>query len=249
MGGHRDRALIEDGVELTADEDDDASFSGVECTLSEHSADVEQRAREYASRLGFPHELVEDIAFAGWLHDIGKADRRFQLWLRGGSEIDLFADERPWAKSLIPSSSRDARRAARRRSGYPDGARHEVQSLAMAEANLPTLAPMAKDLDLVLHLVASSHGFCRPFAPVQRDSQPVKLVLARHHSSTFGDINFGPVPSNHGLYRLDSSIAERFWHLVDRYGWLELCWLEAVLRLADHRASEEEEGRTGRGPP
>jgi CRISPR-associated endonuclease/helicase Cas3 len=55
-------------------------------------------------------------------------------------------------------------------------------------------------------------------------------------------MSFDAVTSAHGLYRLDSGLADRFWSMVAKYGWLELCWLEAILRLADHRASEDEAG-------
>jgi CRISPR-associated endonuclease/helicase Cas3 len=208
--------------------------------LSVHSSDVERLAREYASHVGFPSTVVEDVALAGWLHDIGKVDRRFQIMLRGGSEIDFLAEETPWAKSAIPPGAKAAMQAARFRSGYPKGARHEVQSLAMLEKVRVPLTATAHDVDLVLHLVASHHGHCRPFAPAVEDHDPVDVVLPRHASDIFDTLEFGPTSSDNGLYRLDSPLADRFWQLVERYGWLELCWLEAVLRLADHRASEME---------
>jgi CRISPR-associated endonuclease/helicase Cas3 len=97
------------------------------------------------------------------------------------------------------------------------------------------------DLDLVLHLVASHHGECRPFAPALLDDSPVDVSLDGHESEKFGRIDFAATTSKNDLHRLDSPLADRFWGLVAKYGWQELCWLEAILRLADHRASEEEQ--------
>lgn len=231
---------VEDGVELTTDEDD-SFHADRPVTLSEHSADVERFARDYAEKV-LPKALIEDIALAGWLHDVGKADRRFQVLLREGSEIAFFKDETPWAKSGMPPGAKAAHRLAQRKSGYPKGARHEVQSLAMLEKYLDVVKAKAHDLDLVLHLVASHHGYCRPFAPAVIDDEPVEVALLNHQSETFGKVEFPATTSKHELHRLDAPLADRFWRLVERYGWLELCWIEAILRLADHRASEEEQG-------
>lgn len=239
---------LEDGVELTTD-GDDSFHAGRAVSLAEHSADVETFAREYATRCGLGTGLAEHVAIAAWLHDIGKADRRFQLMLRGGSEIEFFKDETPWAKSAMPPGACEAHRLAQQKSGYPRGARHEVQSLAMLQGQLEVMkeglkkadATKEPDLDLVLHLVASHHGYCRPFAPAVVDESPVDVTLAKHTSKTYGEIDFASTASSNGLHRLDSPLADRFWALVAKYGWQELCWLEAILRLADHRASEEEQ--------
>ncbi|HEY3358466.1 MAG TPA: type I-U CRISPR-associated helicase/endonuclease Cas3 [Polyangia bacterium] len=229
--------VLEDGIELTTDEDD-SFHAGRAVSLAVHSADVERLARDFATAAGLPGDLVDDLALAGWLHDVGKADRRFQLLLRGGSEIDLLRDETPWAKSSMPPGARALHRLAETRSGYPKGGRHEVQSAAMLEAHV---GAKAHEPDLVLYLVSSHHGHCRPFAPVVFDDKPVEVQLAGHRSARFGVADLGPVSSDHRLHRLDAPLPDRFWNLVEKYGWQELCWLEALLRLADHRASELEQ--------
>lgn len=85
----------------------------------------------------------------------------------------------------------------------------------------------------MLHLIGSHHGHCRPFAPPVADPAPVRVAIElegrRLEASTA-----------YGLARLDSGVAERFWEATERYGWWGLALLEAVLRLADHRVSEEE---------
>lgn len=236
------QATIEDGIEATTD-GEDSPYIGAEVTLADHSRHVEKRTRDYATRLGLSDDLVDDLSLAAWLHDVGKSDWRFQRMLRGGSEIAYYRDEgRVLAKSGMPAGGKAERQQAQKVSGYPKGTRHEVQSLAMIAAVREQVAAKAHDLGLVMHLVASHHGHCRPFAPAVEDTKPVDISLTGHESKIFGTLSFDAVTSEHGLHRLDSGLADRFWSLVAKYGWLELCWLEAILRLADHRASEAEAG-------
>ncbi len=188
----------------------------------------------YVETLGFDREIQADLALAGWLHDVGKADPRFQRWLVGGSTIGSEGDtgNRLLAKSALPPANPAARRQARRRAGYPDGVRHEMLSLAMVEHHEVMRA--AHDPDLVLHLVASHHGWCRPFAPLVCDREAIEVQVS-HGSHVLH------ARTDHTLARLDSEVASRFWRLVGRYGWWGLAWLEAIVRLADHRASEQAE--------
>lgn len=227
---------IEAGV-VTTTEPDGSSFTGRPVTLASHCNNVEQMARAFASAAGFPHPLVEDVALAGWLHDIGKADRRFQILLRGGSEVEFYKDETLLAKSGMPLGARAEHLLAQQRSGYPRGVRHELLSVAMLE-NHPELLARATDPELVLHLLASHHGFCRPLAPAVLDDGDLEVSLAGHASENFGRVDFPATSVRHGLERVDRPVADRFWRSAGKYGWLELCWIEAVLRLADHRASE-----------
>lgn len=221
-------------IEDAISEDDDSSFRQHEVTLRRHSADAREFAERFARAIGFSEPIVADIARAAWLHDVGKADPRFQRWLLGGSEIKAALLKEPLAKSALPPGNARDRDLARRRADYPKGYRHELLSLAMIQGNAAALEG-SFDKELVLHLVASHHGWCRPFAP--SPDHPDEIAVALDHQGTALAAS-----TRHRLARLDSGVSDRFWGLVDRYGWWGLAWLEAVLRLADHRASELETG-------
>ncbi len=214
-------------------ENDGGSFLGTAISLDQHLDGVASFANRFALALSLTETLISDITLAARLHDLGKADPRFQLMLHGGDSVRHAVASTLLAKSELPAADRAARERARVAARYPRGMRHELMSVALVEAN-PTLAARAHDWDLVLHLVASHHGWCRPLAPPIRDREPVNV------EATFDGISLSE-KSDHTLARIDSGITERFWRLVRRYGWWGLAWLEAIVRLADHRESEKEQ--------
>lgn len=216
-----------------------SSFIGVAVGLRAHLDGVGAFAREFAERCGLPVDIVRAIELAGRWHDAGKADPRFQQLLHGGNAYKVAVATEFLAKSALPSSDRRARLSARERSRYPSGYRHELMSAALLLHNPGALGLDGDvDRDLVLHLVASHHGWCRPLAPVAFDVDPVHVEFSGGGTTL-------RARSDHGLERLDSGVSDRFFLLVRRYGWFGLAWLEAILRLADHRRSEWEQSNIG----
>ncbi len=222
----RDYPIIcERSVEsLTLDGDDDSvSFTGTAVSLRSHLKGVGSKAAIFAQKLGFDPKIQTDLQLAGQLHDLGKVDRRFQSQLVGGDPVKLEMLAEPLAKSL-PGAPRVRR--------YPRGMRHEIASLALVQSN-PAVLASAHDPELVSHLIVAHHGHGRPLLPVIEDPSPQKL---RHQH------NGNEMESSSNLIDTDIALegAERFWRLTDRYGYHGLAWLEAILRLADHRQSAEE---------
>lgn len=216
----------EDGL---TDENDTAAFTRP-VGLREHQVGVEGAAPLLARACGLGEELQKDLALAARYHDLGKLDPRFQVMLYEGDEAATAAGE-PRAKSGMDLRDRRLIQEAWRRSALPGGYRHEATSLALVSASAEWLQ-QAYDRDLVLHLIASHHGCARPLMPVVADEGAIDYRVRWEGRDTV-------VPPD-GLGALDAGVPERFWTLTRRYGWYGLAYLEAILRLADHRRSEEE---------
>ena len=239
---------LDDELELTRGDsftgDDETDSSTVPTTLLDHTEGVRQFVNVFAD-CSVPRSLHGAFQLAATLHDLGKADQRFQAFLLGGNRLKADMHSRnPLAKSGGSNDNQLAYSIACERSGLPKGFRHEMLSVQLAE-EFQMLALHDEHRDLILHLIASHHGYGRPFAPVVIDDRPASLDFDWHQllvddypaiADVSEETRRGWVPS----HRLDSGIGERFWRLVRRYGWWGLAWLEAVFILADRRRSEAE---------
>lgn len=219
--------LFESSPDISASrDDDDASLTGTGVPLRRHLEGVGARAERFAMNLGLETELVADLRLAGELHDLGKVDRRFQAQMVGHDRVRLELLDEPLAKSLP-----DAR--IRRHSGPP--IRHEIASVALAQSSA-VLMGRAHDADLVLHLVATHHGHSRPLPRIVPDDCPQELTYQHDGHALRARSDFSESS-------LALEMADRFWRLSAKYGHHGLAWLEAILRLADHRQSEIEAHR------
>jgi len=223
--------------------------------LVDHLADVEAEVKALDKVLapgGLTAGQRRAALLAGMLHDIGKAHPVFVETLAGTVANDdeqkaADAAGRPWAKSAGTRRSRHARR----------GFRHElVSALALLDAGGAVIAE-EEERDLIVYLVAAHHGRVRLGLRSLPDEQLMepRQVLGVQHGEEIGPVEIpgGVLPAS----RMDLTLMElggggdrpswgrRMTALRDRedLGPFRLAFLEAVVRVADWRASARADGQ------
>ena len=213
--------------EALSDEFDELSLGPVAVELDQHGRAVGRRARAAAVQIGLPGDLLEVVERAATLHDIGKADARFQRWL----------DPRRESGPLLAKSKARRHRweAMRVSSGWPRGGRHEDLSARLVRAWLVQTPHWGNPLqrDLLVHLVISHHGKGRPLVPPAADGTT---------GSVSGIVEDVSVTADADLAVVDWEQPGRFRRLQMQLGPWGLALLEAIVIRSDHAVSAGVDG-------
>ena len=209
--------------EMPNDDFDELSLAPAAVELDRHGNAVGRRAQMIAERMGVPPNLLATVARAAGLHDIGKADPRFQRWL----SPDHRHDGPLLGKSDTPRHRWEGKRIA---SGWPRGGRHEDLSARLVQAWLERVpdwgTPMERDL--LVHLVISHHGKGRPLVAPAVDGTSATVR---------GMVEGVAVEANADLGITDWGQPARFRRLDAALGPWGLALLEAIVIRADHAVS------------
>ncbi|MCG5540852.1 MULTISPECIES: type I-G CRISPR-associated helicase/endonuclease Cas3g [unclassified Halorhodospira] len=248
--------VIAEAAGSQADEgygDDRLTATGQAVALADHLDHVAAAARELADALALDEAERALLETAAYWHDVGKAHEAFQRGI-GATPDD---PDGPWAKStgggrpdyhrLDPEGRREPR----------PGLRHELASaLAWLEHGAPERS--AAERDLIAYLIAAHHGRVRlglralPNEPEPPDAADTGRLYARGvwHGDRLPALQAGPESLPATELRLDlmrlgrgpqgPSWSERTRRLLEAHGPFRLAWLEALLRIADWRASARE---------
>jgi CRISPR-associated endonuclease/helicase Cas3 len=220
---------------LTADT---LSASGRPVPLGVHLEDVRREVAELLDRLGELPGLTAGqqraAERAGLLHDLGKAHRVFAASMLAAGAPEAGG---PWAKSGTRSLLRHD----------PPTFRHELVSALMVLNRSSGLLGGIEEPDLVAYLVAAHHGKVR-LSVRSAKGDDANHVLGVERADVAGPVS---LPDGHEVPELilDRDVIElgaggtggswtaRACQLRDRLGPFRLAFLEAVVRVADWRAS------------
>lgn len=217
---------------------DPLSFIKVPLTIVEHTQHVCDELHSLLKELPDVADWAERLQIAARWHDVGKAHDQFQQRLRAVNPA--LSEDQLWAKS-----GRDGRA---RFAGQRKYFRHELASaLAALQNGLPFE---------VAYLIAAHHGRVRlSIRALPDESQPDEpstlFALGVHDGDKLPDVALSGqiVPScqlNLAPMRLGSthSWTGRALKLVSELGPFRLTYLEALVRIADCRASSAEAAAT-----
>ncbi|MGH7738339.1 MAG: type I-G CRISPR-associated helicase/endonuclease Cas3g [Candidatus Tyrphobacter sp.] len=218
---------------------DRLSWIGIPITLTRHAQDTRRHAEKLAAPLALPTSAAAIIVAAALWHDTGKAHPVFQETMR---RANVGIDDRTaiWAKAARP--------ARHKRPGF----RHELPgALAYLHAH-----PEGPANDVIAFLIAAHHGKMRLAAqqlPYEAPLEPFQL-LGNRDGESLPSVDLGagavtqPIKISLASFRVGTTNSDRSW--VDRvatlrddtsYGPFRLAYLELLVRLADWRASADEQ--------
>lgn len=215
--------------------EDPRSFEKKWMELEAHLKAAERHASEIVRALELPRVLAQAVCTSARWHDVGKAleretsaevSRPFQAMLRRAGRLE---SGDPKAGILYAKSNR--------RGGGSSGFRHEVASA------LAYLAQASPDDDLVAYLVIAHHGKVRLLPAPWDDDDPVDAngvragdrvpAVALPDATTALQLD----PSRFLPSRAAPGWQGRVSRLLEQHGPFGLAYLEALVRVADWRAS------------
>jgi CRISPR-associated endonuclease/helicase Cas3 len=221
------------------------SLGRVWVPLRQHLEDVEREVRLLSAELdltGLDAPCIEAAAIAGRLHDLGKAHPVFQ------SSMVNCADEEdreqrvlgiPWAKSG------STKRLVHERPAF----RHELASALALLGEADVLLRGVERSDLVVYLVAAHHGRVRLGIRSVQKLDDDRYILGVEDGDRLPALEVPGGQCPPAMLSLDvvrmgrdpdtgrMSWSERSLRLLDELGPFKLGFLEALVRVADWRAS------------
>jgi CRISPR-associated endonuclease/helicase Cas3 len=213
------KRFVEKGVPLTVEEDEDGACrvlvsigvartpetaldnsagASKEQKLDDHLAWAEIAAQCVAARAGLSPQIASALALAAQWHDKGKGRAAWQTAIYN----------RPPRPPLAKTDH------GRWKRGICDGYRHELGSLIEAATN--EVIKAHPEYDLILHMIASHHGWARPHFETQA---------------------IDPDADDDQNAAAMADAMRRFARLQRRFGRWGLAWLEALMKATDAIAS------------